>query len=55
MMATKVRTDHMKGTAVKKQRIDKRIMAPVKVKIKLFLCYFLTERRAMKAYWGVGA
>jgi hypothetical protein len=25
----------------------------LKVKVKLFLCSFLTERNAMKAYWGV--
>jgi hypothetical protein len=26
----------------------------VKVKIKLSLCFFLTEHHAMKAYWGSG-
>jgi hypothetical protein len=24
-----------------------------KVKVKLFLCFFLTEHHSMKAYWGV--
>jgi hypothetical protein len=26
----------------------------VKVKVKLFLCFTLTEHHAMKAYWGSG-
>jgi hypothetical protein len=26
----------------------------VKVKVKLSLCFFLTEHDAMKAYWGSG-
>jgi hypothetical protein len=29
------------------------ILFIVNVKVKLFLCFFLTEHYAMKAYWGV--
>jgi hypothetical protein len=25
----------------------------IKVKVKLFLCFFLTEHHAVKVYWGV--
>jgi hypothetical protein len=28
------------------------IIKPIKVKVKLSLWFFLTEHRAMKAYWG---
>jgi hypothetical protein len=27
----------------------------VKVKVKVSLCFFLTEHHAMKAYWGCGS
>jgi len=30
------------------------LISTKKVKVKLFLCYFLTEHHAMKAYWGSG-
>jgi len=27
---------------------------PLQSKVKLFLCFFLTEQYAIKAYWGSG-